>query len=220
MTAPITKPIPTIYAGISFRSRLEASYAATFDSIGLRWQYEPEGYVLSDGTWYLPDFYLSSARAWLEVKGDHEERISKVERFAADLWESAGQPDYDSPDAPMVILAGSPVPVTKGYDHSHYSPHFVGVRGPGKGCSVGLARCPHCHQRTFIALWPRLCRACGHVHEDGNEAWVETVSEHWLETRFVHVRHASPSDRVRSHLASDEVLVIPGPGLHAVGGDA
>jgi hypothetical protein len=32
--------IPTVYAGIEFRSRLEARWAAFFDRIQLRWTYE------------------------------------------------------------------------------------------------------------------------------------------------------------------------------------
>jgi hypothetical protein len=47
--------LPSTYAGIKFRSRLEARWAYYFDLIGLPWKYEPEGYALSAGN-YLPDF--------------------------------------------------------------------------------------------------------------------------------------------------------------------
>ena len=50
-------PIPTRYKGYYFRSRLEARWAVFFDRLELRWEYEPQGYVL-DGTPYLPDFKL------------------------------------------------------------------------------------------------------------------------------------------------------------------
>jgi hypothetical protein len=193
------RAIETVYAGARFRSRLEADYAATFDSIGLPWQYEPEGYQLSDGTWYSPDFYLPSARAWCEVKGDHDERISKVEQFAADLWEAAGghdihdgrqQPEYDSIDAPLIILARAPIretdPLLRGI-FPPFRPRIHGVRGPGKGHSVGIARCPNCNQTTIIALWSRLCRACGYVHDDALDAWQRSVLDHYL-TKFVHLQ--------------------------------
>jgi hypothetical protein len=63
-------PIETRYAGRLFRSRLEARWAVFFDKLGISWEYEPEGYKLEDGTWYLPDFRLTLMRKeyWCEVK--------------------------------------------------------------------------------------------------------------------------------------------------------
>lgn len=62
------KAIETEYKGYRFRSRLEARWAVFFDSLGIRWEYEPEGIVLSDGTKYLPDFYLIDFHCYFEVK--------------------------------------------------------------------------------------------------------------------------------------------------------
>ena len=39
------KPIETVYKGFKFRSRLEARWAVFFDACGVRWEYEPEGYI-------------------------------------------------------------------------------------------------------------------------------------------------------------------------------
>ena len=72
------KPIETIYNGRKFRSRLEARWAVFFDAIGADWEYEPEGYQLSDGTCYLPDFLIHNIvfkcgkpddRLFIEIKG-------------------------------------------------------------------------------------------------------------------------------------------------------
>jgi hypothetical protein len=49
---------PTRYAGCHFRSRLEARWAVFFDTLGLRWEYEPEGFLGCWGACYLPDFFL------------------------------------------------------------------------------------------------------------------------------------------------------------------
>jgi hypothetical protein len=66
---PSIKPIETSYQGYRFRSRLEARWAVFFDTLGLAWEYEPEGYVL-DGHPYLPDFKLAvperRTRRWRE----------------------------------------------------------------------------------------------------------------------------------------------------------
>lgn len=65
------QPIETYYAGHLFRSRLEARWATVFDNLGVRWEYEPQGYVVGERRRpYLPDFYLTDLGWWVEVKGD------------------------------------------------------------------------------------------------------------------------------------------------------
>ena len=56
------KPIETRYKGYRFRSRLEARWAVFFDTLGIEWEYEPEGFELSDGSRYLPDFLLRGVK--------------------------------------------------------------------------------------------------------------------------------------------------------------
>ncbi len=55
--------------GHRFRSRLEARYAVFLTELGVRWQYEPEGFALKAGP-YLPDFFLPDVNGgtWLEIK--------------------------------------------------------------------------------------------------------------------------------------------------------
>jgi len=62
------KAIETKYKGYRFRSRLEARWAVFFDALGIAWEYEPEGYDLGDGVWYLPDFYFPNGLLDEEVK--------------------------------------------------------------------------------------------------------------------------------------------------------
>lgn len=61
------KPIETKYKGFRFRSRLEARWAVFMDSIGVRYRYEDEAFDL-DGLYYLPDFWIPSFNAFLEIK--------------------------------------------------------------------------------------------------------------------------------------------------------
>lgn len=65
---PSIKAIPTLWRGRHYRSRLEARWAVFFDTMGLELVYEPEGFELSDGTRYLPDFYLPQVKWFAEVK--------------------------------------------------------------------------------------------------------------------------------------------------------
>lgn len=50
------KAIETEYNGYRFRSRLEARWAVFFDALGVKYEYEPDGFVLPSGRKYLPDF--------------------------------------------------------------------------------------------------------------------------------------------------------------------
>jgi hypothetical protein len=62
------KPINTKYNGYNFRSRLEARWAVYFDTMGIAYEYEKEGYDLSELGYYLPDFWLPKQKIWAEVK--------------------------------------------------------------------------------------------------------------------------------------------------------
>lgn len=73
------QPIETRYAGCRFRSRLEARWAVFFDVLGIRWQYEPQGFHVGPRRRpYLPDFHLPALGWWIEVKGDHGRLDAKL----------------------------------------------------------------------------------------------------------------------------------------------
>lgn len=63
------QPLPTAYNCIEYRSRLEARWAVYFDSLGLPFEYETEGFDLGAAVKYLPDFWLPTLRIWIEIKG-------------------------------------------------------------------------------------------------------------------------------------------------------
>ena len=64
------KVIETMYNGYRFRSRLEARWAVFFDTLGIRYEYEKEGYELDNGVCYLPDFWLPALHCWIEIKAE------------------------------------------------------------------------------------------------------------------------------------------------------
>lgn len=71
MTEPRFKAKETLYAGITFRSRLESRWACFFDAAGIEWEYEPERISLPGGGSYLADFRTNGS-GWVEVKGAEE----------------------------------------------------------------------------------------------------------------------------------------------------
>lgn len=88
------KAIQTYYNGYHFRSRLEARWAVFFDALGVKYEYEPEGFETDDGTKYLPDFrvkcygYRGETNGephdlYIEVKGElSDEDVHKIVKFA------------------------------------------------------------------------------------------------------------------------------------------
>jgi len=86
----LLKPIETHYNGYRFRSRLEARWAVFFDALGIKYEYEKEGYDLGEAGWYLPDFWLTECNRWVEIKGQKftEGELNK----AIALCEATGHP--------------------------------------------------------------------------------------------------------------------------------
>lgn len=92
------KAINTKYKGYYFRSRLEAKWAVYFDSLGIKWEYEKEGYHFEDGTNYLCDFWLTDLQMWAEVKPKELtlEEMKKVENLV------------NGSQKPVLLLIGIP----------------------------------------------------------------------------------------------------------------
>lgn len=99
------KAIETFYKGYHFRSRLEARWAVFFDTLGITWKYEDQGFeckvhdhfdkesgdeVLKTER-YLPDFFLpdrwGDGGIYVEVKGD-------VNALKKDWWRYSQMHDY------------------------------------------------------------------------------------------------------------------------------
>lgn len=90
----VIKVKETEYHGYRFRSRLEARWAVFFDSLGVKYEYEPEGFTLDNGVSYLPDFkvkcwgtrggiFETPFDLWIEVKGNMSDSdASKIINFA------------------------------------------------------------------------------------------------------------------------------------------
>lgn len=103
--------IETSYAGCRFRSRLEARWAVFFDTLGIRWDYEPQGFHLPKRLsnqpgdhQYLPDFFLPALGAYFEVKGqlDSDHDLLRLLDCAAALSAPLG----GCGDGPHLIVAG------------------------------------------------------------------------------------------------------------------
>jgi len=107
------KAIETRYKGYLFRSRLEARWAVFFDTLGIKWEYEQEGFELSGGTRYLPDFYLPTFAGgiYAEVKPEGDD-FEKARKFAKEskqgVWLCAGVPDFFAYEIAPIGYRGIP----------------------------------------------------------------------------------------------------------------
>jgi len=65
-----------------FRSTWEAAFARYLDNNYLKWAYEAHAWLLSDGSAYIPDFWVPSIDTYFEVKGwMSEESARKLKLF-------------------------------------------------------------------------------------------------------------------------------------------
>jgi hypothetical protein len=166
MTTATAIALPTTYRGTTFRSRLEARWAVFFDTLGVRWEYEPEGFTLPSGN-YLPDFRLPGLNMFAEIK---PERVDDPRH--AELVDATGMA--------LAVLCGpveSPpwlgTGTTATFD-GHYLWEAIGDNGEGGIAGWDLMHtfviCDVCSAVGFHfgADSSRVChvrRGSGHVHE-------------------------------------------------------
>lgn len=108
-----TKGIPTKYKGIQFRSRLEAKWAAFFDLMHWKWQYEP-----CDFNGWIPDFVLFGREhsIYVEVKP-----VSFFPKEVADKVERSGcNKDI------LIVGLTTPLPERSVWDIFEYNPTDLG----------------------------------------------------------------------------------------------
>jgi hypothetical protein len=145
---PSPRSIPTLYRGTHFRSRLEARWAATFDSLGWYWEYESTALDFGDGFRYLCDFHLPAQACWVEVKGPFNDRIDKTNHLRK-----------VTPRRDLVIIARPAGP--DGAANFHSVTGFTGVSI--QKCGRCTSWCFHDYDAARTAGDPGwTCRTCHH----------------------------------------------------------
>lgn len=154
------KAIDTEYNGYKFRSRLEARWAVFFDALGVKYEYEPQGFEFEDGTRYLPDFWLPEHEIWVEVKGQYpteeEKRLCELlsegtdkyvcvvcdfplpELNNAQVWKTYMNYGAYGPDGPLAVSIPTEAEEESILDFTNGHDCFNGM---GWGVSV---KCPIC----------------------------------------------------------------------------
>ena len=147
------KAIETVYNGNRYRSRLEARWAVFFESAGIEFHYEPEGFDI-DGIRYLPDFYLPNVEdgLFVEVKGMfnryNQEKVKALAKYNK-----------------ILVVGNIPTQASCGMIDLHdevkfitdksYIGLFYSVVNPDdgvRGTDFYLVECPLC-KKFFVALY-------------------------------------------------------------------
>lgn len=103
--------IPTRYAGCHFRSRLEARWAVFFDTLGIRWEYEPQGFTGYYGKPYLPDFHLPDVDVRTAGRGPYVEVKPTYDALHADGCRIGACVDWgQTPMSQTGLLILGPIP--------------------------------------------------------------------------------------------------------------
>ena len=174
------KAIPTYWAGRYFRSRLEARWAVFFDTLGIAYEYEKEGYDLGNGIRYLPDFWLTELKFWVEIKPamPTAEEFEKARR----LVNSCGVPLYMAVE-PIGYVPPWPSAEVKNplmYDYGDDPPeHLAFFEEDHQDENYRWTCCPGCG-RMGIEYQGRCHRLCRCEAGDGKEGRSESRCENLL----------------------------------------
>ena len=150
--------IPTVYRCTRFRSRHEATWAAFFDELGWKWDYEP-----CDLAGYIPDFDLKfSARPLLiEIKPTPEDIDLAKSKIECSGWEG---------DAAILITG----------DTAHVGEIFEA--GGGWDRCV-LTYCLACQKPTLVSEGGRwACRNC-RAGTNRDLWWAYRAFEQWAKAK-------------------------------------
>lgn len=139
----------TVYKGIEYRSKLEAKTAQALDNLDIPYEYEPQGFQLSNGLWYRPDFWLPNAMEYVECKGEmKQEDMAKIAGLAKDTGFPVLVISYENS---MLLATNESDPENS---FVHYS-----------GNEVALLQCRNCGSKYFggiygLAIFHSWCSSC------------------------------------------------------------
>lgn len=199
------KAIETYYKGYRFRSRLEARWAVFFDALGVAYEYEPEGFQLSNGECYLPDFYLPIMQIYVEVKSANVRFIEHKDNyvsFSKDTWKY-GLFAHDISEAGYGAWFVFGDPVDALLDEKH------GAKGMNElfcNCGCGIKAFEKDHNQTCIC------------HDSSEKRMSECTFKTMASSRVIMLAHEFAITSLDKYLIPDNAHAFPIEMLKDVGG--
>lgn len=191
------KPIETHYDGYKFRSRLEARWAVFFNALGIKFEYELEGYDLGNGLYYLPDFWLPEQDCWVEVKGGITPLASvrdTLQQVSNPNQEKCGRLAMRSKKPLYMVFECLPYKVSADYSHiitrlEGANLYFSPINGYCEG-QRALGFCKVCKGYRF-GTFGEWCDACDNKTESLN-ATLYNAYRKARQARFEHSDRRRP----------------------------
>jgi len=153
-----------------------------FDALGIKWEYEKEGYDLGPAGWYLPDFWLPEQQCWVEIKATFPNGVDTEKLLAFGTALETNRDEDGERTGYLHIYVGSPY-----FDGKQPSYDIMRVSSP---CGLRTVA----DIRTSGMLWTQ-CPLCGHFDvsyfnlcfsDEGTEAvgcmHCDCVDRNWKET--------------------------------------
>lgn len=143
------RAIPTEYAGVKLKSRLEAQAAYLFDCLGWKWEYEPFSIMLDNGVPYTPDFLLYDENLIVECRGYTTAKGQSQTQGFSELIASSG---YQVGDLDFIYRY-----LVIGPDGIHFwsqKAHF----NPARACLICF--CAECAQWRALHVDSAFCQNC------------------------------------------------------------
>jgi len=172
---------------------MEAQCALLFDTLGWKWEYEPESIMLPNGVAYRPDFWLPEFRCIVECRGyDSEKGRQQIQGFR-DLLDSGGV------DSSRLRNCGSYL--TIGPDHAKFfwcnGSHILSDACIA-WCHICLAWAP---SGVFLEYCDRCLREC--THSESIEVCDGKISIHGFNSG----EWATCELRLSDHLFNQQIAI-------------
>jgi hypothetical protein len=182
--------IETTYKGRRFWSRIEARWAVFFDTLGVKYEYEKEGYRLPSGS-YLPDFWLPEIRGgiWFEVKG--AAATEREEHLAQELARAHGSD---------VVIASGDIPESSA-EHAErgdgFSIFFVIDGEDGMDDCYNFMICGTCGKRgmEFTTYEGRVCHHNWKEYRTLSATSEDTLDRAYTDARSARFEHVERGPR-------------------------
>jgi hypothetical protein len=189
---------PCHYNGITYRSRLESQWAMGFDTLELKYFYEPARVELPSGS-YVPDFYLPDLKAWVEIKSERPWNGHTCRNLCSELARHTGRRAF--------LILGTFLHQGREYEIEVFDPDG------SQDYSYEMCMCPKrdcdCVGITWGGIANRL--PCGCFGDDQNDVHAKADGFMWNEVDYLPKSSRRASRRQTEKLLSKEVLIFGSP---------
>lgn len=185
------KVIGTEYNECLFRSRLEARWAVFFDSLGIDYDYELEGYALHGepkDLMYLPNFFLPRIGVHAEVKPHlstiSDSDIQKIITFASDS------------EMQLLLIVGTPLKYRMHFLDSCNIENYRSICDPKNikefgSLSIAFQYAVECNPDVDFSIRPQtgFWDISYTQHSDYHDYCYKTAIKKTMQARFEHKSH-------------------------------